>query len=126
HDLNETIRELEKYGRDYFVICAHVEAKNGFLGGLSGGRITELAKCDWFRQRIIGFQKVATHDKRLQVKQWLGDWYPAEVEGCDCKSIEDIGKGAKTTYIKVGAFTFEAVKFALLDYLNRVASTPLK
>src|SRR6185437_1604496 len=87
---------------------------------------TELAKCDWFRQRIIGFQKVATHDKRLQVKQWLGDWYPAEVEGCDCKSIADIGKGAKTTYIKVGAFTFEAVKFALLDYLNRVASTPLK
>ena len=68
-----------------------------------------------FRDRCVGFQKVTTHDKRTQVKSWLGDWYPAEVEGCDCKSIADIGKG-KQTYVKIGAFTFEAVKFALLDY----------
>ena len=73
----------------------------------------------------MGFQKVTTHDKRTQVKSWLGDWYPAEVEGCDCKSIADIGKG-KQTYIKIGAFTFEAVKFALLDYPNRVACAPPK
>jgi chromosome segregation protein len=121
HDLNETIRELDKFNRDYFLICAHVEANNGLWGALGGGRITELGKNELFSQRCVGFQKVMTHDKRLQVKNWLGDWYPAELEGCDCKSIADIGKG-KPTYIKIGAFTFEAVKFALLDYPNRVAT----
>lgn len=121
HDLNETIRELDKFNRDYFLICAHVEANNGLWGGLGGGRITELGKTELFSQRCVGFQKVTTHDKRMQVKNWLGDWYPAEIEGCDCKSIADIGKG-KQTYIKIGAFTFEAVKFALLDYPNRVAA----
>jgi len=120
HDLTETLRELDKFGRDYFLICAHVEACTGLWGGLSGGRITELGKSGLFCQRCLGFQKVTTHDKRTQVKSWLGEWYPAEVEGCDCKSITDIGKG-KQTYIKIGAFTFEAVKFSLVDYHNRVA-----
>lgn len=120
HDLTDTLRELNKFGRDYLLICAHVEATNGLWGGLSGGRITEIGKSDLFRERCVGFQKVTTYDKRTQVTSWLGDWYPAEVEGCDCKSLADIGKG-KQTYIKIGAFTFEAVKFALLDYTNRVA-----
>ena len=30
HDLVETIRELNKFERDYFFVFAHVEAKNGF------------------------------------------------------------------------------------------------
>jgi chromosome segregation protein len=120
HDLTETIRELDKFNKDYFLVCAHVEASNGLWGGLSGGRLTEVGKSELFRQRCAAFQKISTHDKRVQVKQWLGDWYPAEVEGCDCKSISDIGKG-KHTYLKIGAFTFEAVKFALMDCANRVA-----
>jgi chromosome segregation protein len=125
HDLHDTIRELDKFGRDYFLICAHVEANNGLWGGLSGGRIKELGESDLFPQRCLGFQKVTTHDKRTQVKGWLGDWYPAEVEGCDCKSIEDIGEG-KHTWIKIGAFTFEAVKFALIDGESRLAVVPPK
>jgi chromosome segregation protein len=125
HDLTETIRELDKFGKDYFLICAHVEASNGLWGGLSGGRLTEVGKSELFRQRCAAFQKITTHDKRAQVKQWLGEWYPAEVEGCDCKSIKDMGKG-KHTYIKIGAFTFEAVKFALLDSAHRVATEPPK
>ena len=125
HDLQDTIRELDKFSKDYFLICAHVEANNGLWGGLSGGRITEIGKSEQFRERCVAFQKVLTHDKRTQVKSWLADWYPAEVEGCDCKSIADIGKG-KQTYLKVGAFTFEAVKFALLDYPNRVTTSKPK
>ena len=121
HDLNETIRELDKFGRDYFLVCAHVEAKNGIWGGLGGGRIGELGRSELFRQRCLGFQKVRTNDTRMQVKMWLQDWYPAEIEGCDCKSIEGIAKG-KAVYLKIGAFTFEAVKFALLDKANRVAA----
>jgi predicted ATPase len=45
--------------------------------------------------------------------------YPAEMEGSDPKSIEEIGKGA-SCFLKLGAFTFEAVKFSLLDYENRL------
>ena len=120
HDLNETIRELDRFGRDYFLICAHVEADNGLWGGLSGGRIKELGRSELFRKRCLGFQKVTTHNQRLKVKNWLQDGYPAELEGCDCKSIEGIGKG-KPIYLKIGAFTFESLKFALLDKANRVA-----
>ncbi len=123
HDIHETLRELDKFNRDYFVICAHVEATNGLWGGLGGGRISELAKSELFRSRCLGFQKVLTHDQRTRVKQWLGDWYPAEVEGSDCKAIAEIGRG-KSSHLKIGAFTFEAVKYALLDHRNRVAPTP--
>ena len=46
------------------------------------------------------------------MQEWLGGWYPAEVEGSDPKAMDEIGRGEKT-FIKVGAFTFEAVQFAL-------------
>ena len=125
HDLNETIRTLNEFNRDYFLVCAHVEAANGLWGGLSGGRIEELGKLDLFRDRCLGFQKVVTHDTRIKVKQWLGGWYPAELEGSDCKAGTEIGKG-KPVYVKLGAFTFEALKFALLDHANRITSEPPK
>lgn len=121
HDLKDTIRELDKFGRDYFLVCAHVEESNGLWGALGGGRITELGKSMEFRGRCLGFQKVRTNDLRVKEKTWLKDWYPAELEGCDCKSIAEIGKG-KPVYIKIGAFTFESVKFALLDSVNRVVA----
>jgi energy-coupling factor transporter ATP-binding protein EcfA2 len=125
HDLLETIRELSKFGKDYFFIFAHVEEENGLWGGLSGGRIEELRDNELFCRRTLGFQKVRTRSERTKVQGWLKDWYPAEVEGSDCKSIEDIGKGEKC-FLKIGAFTFEAVKYALLDFPNRVSNTPKK
>jgi len=112
HDLIETIRELDKFGKDYFLIFAHVEDDSGLWGGLDGGRIIELGNNEVFRLRTAGFQKVRSRDKREKVKGWLGNWYPAEVEGSDPKNIDEIGRG-ETTSIKVGAFTFEAVQFAL-------------
>lgn len=33
HDLIETLRELDKFNRDYFLMFAHVEAQNGLWGG---------------------------------------------------------------------------------------------
>jgi chromosome segregation protein len=125
HDLIETIRELDKFERDYFLLYAHVEAKNGLWGGLSGGRIQELGKNDLFRKRSLGFQNVKNQDKRDKVKDWLGDWYPAEIEGSDCKKVDQIGQ-CKPCFLKLGAFTFEAVKYALLDYPNRIAREPKK
>ena len=121
HDLLETIRELDKFQRDYLLIFAHVEAENGLWGGLKGGRITELRQSELFTARTAGFQKVRTRDLREKVKGWLSGWYPAEVEGSDPKAMDEIGRGKKT-FLKVGAFTFEAVQFALKPGAERVAA----
>ena len=125
HDLLETIRELNKFERDYFFVFAHVEAKNGLWGSLAGGRIKDLGGNDLFRRRTLGFQKVRTRTEREKVREWLGDWYPAEVEGSDCKAVDQIGQG-QACYLKIGDFTFEAVKYALLDYPNRLSIEPKK
>jgi len=130
HNLLQTISELDKFGKDYFLLFAHVEADNGLWGGLVGGRIQELVKDEQFRNKTLGFQKVMTHDVkdrvcRVKVQNWLGNWYPAEIEGSDCKSIDEIGQG-KQIYIKVGNFIFSAVKYALVDFKNRIATTPVK
>ena len=113
HDLLDTIRELDKFEKDYMLVFAHVEEKNGLWGGLAGGRIEELGQNELFRSRTAAFQKVRTRDTRQKVKSWLGSWYPSEVEGSDPKAMDEIGRGQKRTFIKIGAFTFEAVQFTL-------------
>ncbi len=128
--LIETIRKLEGYHKEFFLVFAHVEDKSGLWNELDGGRLAELGRDELFRRRALGFQKVRTHDVpdrkcRVKVKQWLGDQYPAEVEGCDCKSLDQIGKGVPC-YLKIGDFSFEAMKYALLDHTNRVAPEPRK
>ena len=127
-DLSTTLKKLEGYHRDFFVIFAHVEQNCGLWVELDGGRLQELGKDKVFRRRTLGFQKVRTHDvpdrvSRKKVQQWLGDWYPAEVEGSDCKSIQEIGEGKKS-YVKLGAFSFDALKYALIDNESRIASDP--
>ena len=124
-DLLDTLKKLEAYGRDFFIIFAHVEADSGLWKELSGGRMSELAAHPLIQKYTLGFQKVRTHDKaaavcRTKVQGWWGDQYPAEVEGSDPKALEQIGRG-RTSYIKVGDFGFDAVKFALTDHAFRVA-----
>lgn len=124
-DLLATLKKLEAYGRDFFIIFAHVEANSGLWKEISGGRMIELAAQPLIQKYALGFQKVRTHDKadavcRTKVQSWWGDHYPAEVEGSDPKAIEEIGKGRKS-YIKVGDLGFDAVKFALTDHEFRVA-----
>ncbi|RLC06869.1 MAG: histidinol-phosphatase, partial [Deltaproteobacteria bacterium] len=128
--LIDTIKKLEGYQRDFFLIFAHVEDKNGIWDALDGGRLEELGKDECFRRRTLAFQKVRTHDVpgrncRVKVKKLLKDFYPAEVEGSDSKAIEEIGRG-DSCYLKIGDFTFEAVKCALLDHHRRVSESPLK
>lgn len=126
--LIETIKKLEGYHKDFFLIFAHVEQKSGLWNELDGGRLQELGGNELFRRRALGFQKVRTHDKsdskcRVKVKSWLDRSYPAELEGCDAKKLEDIGKG-KACYLKIGAFSFDSVKFALIDFESRVKDAP--
>lgn len=121
-DLLTTFQQLESYNRDYFVVFAHVEQKNGLWNELSGGKLGDLKgkRFEIVRKRTLGFQKVRTSNQKNNVQQWLGDWYPAELEGSDCKEISQIGKG-RPCYIKLGAFSFDAVKFSLADKSNRVS-----
>jgi predicted ATPase len=121
--LTATIKKLEGYSKDFFLIFAHVEQNSGLWNELDGGRLIELGQDEFFKRRTLGFQKVRSHDNekkcRTKVEKWLGDWYPAEVEGSDPKKIEEIGRHRKC-FIKLGAFTFESVKFALLAHRDRV------
>lgn len=130
--LLETIKKLESYHRDFFLVFAHVEAPSGLWLELDGGRLTELGQNEFFRRRTLGFQKVRTHDGagkdkpcRTKIQGWLQSWYPAELEGSDPKCIEEIGRG-KTSNLKLGELSFEAVKFALSDPAGRVAMGPPK
>ena len=120
----QVVTELEKINRDYFLVFAHVEQKNGLWEEMGGGKLEEFTGKTYenVRRRTLGFQKVRTCNKQEQVKKWLKDWYPAEIEGSDCKSVEDIGSGEKC-YLKIGDLSFEAVKFALQDKENRVSTT---
>ena len=124
-NLVETIKKLQVFQKDFLLIMAHVEDRCGLWDALSGGRIEELGKTSEFRH-VLAFQKVRTHDStagkpcRTKVQHWLKERYPAEVEGSDCKSLDEVGKG-KPCYIKIGEFSFEAVKYALKDFANRVA-----
>lgn len=131
--LLETIKKLESYHRDFFLVFAHVEAPSGLWAELGGGRLSELGQNEFFRRRTLGFQKVRTFNKqqeknkpcRTKVQLHLNNWYPAELEGSDPKCINDIGQG-KACYLKLGELSFEAVKFALSDPAARVATEPLK
>jgi len=128
----QVVEELDKTARDYFLIFAHVEQKNGLWQEMGGGKLADFSenRYDAVRRRSLGFQKVRTHDVaervcRVKVKDWLGNWYPAEVEGSDCKSINQIDNG-RPCYLKLGAFSFNAVKFALLDKKSRVSTVPMQ
>jgi len=119
--LIETIKKLDSFEKGYFIIMAHVEQRSGFLNELEGGRIEELGKIPIFRDSVLGFQKVRTRDQIRKLELWLNNELPAFVEGSDPKNIDEIGKG-EYTYLKIGAFNFEAVKYALKDFKYRVTS----
>lgn len=127
-NLIETIKKLDAFEKDYFIIMAHIESGSGFYKELNGGRISELGKQPIFRKAVLGFQKVRTRDIIDNLNRWLDNDLPAFLEGSDAKNIEEIGTGnsvnsvTQKTYLKIGAFNFEAIKYALLDQQYRQAS----
>ncbi len=123
-NLLATLKKLEECNKDFFVIFAHVEAPSGLWREVDGGRMQELAENPLVQKYCLGFQKVRTHDKpdakcRVKVQQWWGDNYPVELEGSDPKKLEDIGRG-QSVLLKLGDFSFDAVKYALTDFHFRV------
>lgn len=121
-NLYEITEDLNSYGKDYFVIFAHVEQNNGLWNEFDGGKIHDLLNknYDELRRHTLGFQKVRTVNTRNKILAQLSPWYPAEVEGSDCKSIEEIGSKTGETWLKIGELSYSAVKYALVDYKERV------
>ena len=75
-----------------------------------------------FRHRVLGLQKSRTRDNLGKFEKCCG-YLPALVEGSDPKSISDIGKGDRCTYLKIGEYSYAAIKFALQDYRDRVSES---
>lgn len=131
-NLIETIKKLNAFEKDYFIIMAHIEQRSGFYNELDGGRIQELGKNPLFKKTVLGFQKVRTRDIIDKLNLWLDNDLPAFVEGSDAKNIEEIGTGnsvngvTQKTYLKIGAFNFEAIKYALIEQEYRQAQKTTK
>lgn len=120
YDLKNVFEQLDAYGRDYFIIFAHVDQNSGLFSECKGGLLESLAGFAPFRNRVLGLQKSRTRDNLIQFERCCG-YLPALVEGSDPKAITDIGKGDKCTYLKIGEYSYAAIKFALQDYRDRVS-----
>ena len=121
-DLKNVFDQLDAYGRDYFIVFAHVDPNSGLFNECRGGLLESLAGFAPFRHRVLGLQKSRTRDNLGKFEKCCG-YLPALVEGSDPKSISDIGKGDRCTYLKIGEYSYAAIKFALQDYRDRVSES---
>lgn len=119
YDLKSTLEALEAYDKDYFIVFAHVDQGSGLFNECKGGILESLAGLAPLKKRVLGLQKSRTYENIRQFEKCFG-YVPALLEGSDPKSIKDIGKGDKSTYLKIGEYSYSAIKFALQDYKNRV------
>lgn len=120
YDLKDVFEQLDAYGRDYFIVFAHVDQNSGLFSECKGGLLESLAGFAPFKNHVLGLQKSRTRDNLKQFERCCG-YLPALVEGSDPKCIKDIGKGDKCTYLKIGEYSYAAIKFALQDYRDRVS-----
>ena len=126
--LSETVEQLDTYNKDYFIIMAHVDDNNGLFQELQGRNLNEYLKSTAFQRKVYGFQKSRSHDNKKKLSEILGKSVPAYVEGSDNAhgGIEAIGEGnivngvKQNTYLKLGAFNFDALKFTFLDKSYRM------
>lgn len=120
YDLFHLIEALNRTQKDYFIIFAHVDQKSGLFSECNGGMITTLFNKNILREKTYGLQKSHNNDNYQNFINWTNMKLP-RIEGSDPKCIDDIGKGTKRTYIKIGDYSFNTVKNALIDFENRVS-----
>ena len=120
YDLKNVFEQLDAYGRDYFIIFAHVDQNSGLFSECKGGLLESLARLAPFKSRVLALQKSRSPEHLNQFERCCG-YLPALVEGSDPKSISDIGRGGRYTYLKIGEYSYAAIKFALQDHRDRVS-----
>lgn len=121
-DLRDVIERLNSYGRDYFIIFAHVDQGNGLLKECTDGLLSSLSDITGFQDRVLALQKVRTGNSMERFEKSFG-YQCTQVEGSDPKSMGQVGHCERKTYLKIGDLSFDAVKFALIDYSNRVSNS---
>lgn len=97
-----------------------MDQKSGLFVECEGGLLSSLSGLPSFKRRVLGLQKATTRDNIDKFYRCFG-YTPALIEGSDPKSISDIGKGDKQTYLKIGEYSYSTIKFALQDSANRVS-----
>lgn len=119
--LKETVEALDQIDYSYFIILAHVDDTNGLFNVLAGRTLEAFIQEDSF-SRVLALQKSGNKDNFDKLCS-LANRPLACVEGTDNagEGIDAIGEG-RTTYLKIGDFNFEAVKYALIDKDNRLRS----
>jgi ABC-type dipeptide/oligopeptide/nickel transport system ATPase component len=128
-DLIETYETLNTFKKDYFFVLAHVDDSCGLFNELEGKNLDGFVNSEAFRKKVFGLQKSRKIDNRKKLTELICRNIPAYVEGTDCATngIEGLGKGnevkgiTQKTYLKIGAFNLDAVKFALRDTANRLS-----
>jgi predicted ATPase len=131
-NLEETYETLNTFGKDYFFILAHIDDQNGLFEELKGRNLEDCIRSEVFDKKVLALQKNRNNDNRKRLTELLPKKKLSFVEGTDSadNGIEGIGKGnevagkTQMTFLKIGAFNFDAIKFALLDPVNRVS--PIK
>lgn len=129
-NLIETFDTLNSLGKDYFFILAHVDDSCGLFEELKGKNLEEFIKSEAFRKKVFGLQKSRKIDYRNKLSGILGTSILSYVEGTDCavNGIAGIGMGneingiTQKTFLKIGAFNLDALKFALRETTNRVST----
>ena len=113
-DLGETVEALNVFGLEYFIVLAHVDETNGLFTVLKGRTLEAFIQDESF-QKVLAVQKSGNLDNYNKLSA-LANRRISCVEGTDNAEggIEVIGNG-KSTFIKIGAFNFEALKYSLID-----------
>ena len=124
-NLEQLIEELDKFGKEYLLIMAHVSNNKGLFKSFKIGRVVNLAERQLLREKIIAFQDINEYFRkqfedglRQQFKHEYWKYLPAYVSFSDPKKIEDIGK--RETWIKIGEYDFKALKLAFLMHEIRI------
>jgi predicted ATPase len=119
-DLTETVKALNAVGLDYCIILAHIDDHNGLYSVLQGRTRDAFVQQDAFSQ-VQAVQKSGNIENYKHICQ-LANRKIAFVEGSDNAQggIDAIGTG-KTTYLKIGDFNLEAIKYALTDLEHRIS-----
>ncbi len=134
-DLDKTIEILQELGCHYFIVLAHVDHECGFFHEFKGGRIMDFLKKGYFRNQILACQGANGSSKNKFLNDWVKNvvketgkpernYIPAFISASDPKSIEQVGN--KYSYLKIGDFSFDAIRFSLINHEVRVRNEPLE
>ncbi|AKB30589.1 hypothetical protein MSSIT_3870 [Methanosarcina siciliae T4/M] len=128
-DLDETIENLQELKCRYFIVLAHVDNNCGFFQELRGGRIMDYLKKGYFRNQILACQDAKENTKNTFLNNWVKNvakdvgkaeknYIPAFISASDPKKLDQVGN--KYTYLKIGDYSFDAIRFSLVNHEIRV------